>query len=319
VSVVALWLPATASAHLRTGVVAVDSRASVFPVEEALRDAVGVRLSESDQAIQLSVRRRHEVVVLGYAGEPFLRLNAAGLEVNSASPTASVVGLLKPRRPSPPADGPRWRLQPGRRTAIWHDARVRALPASVARRVWSVPVVVDGRQARLAGEVWRVPAPSPWPWVAAGVAVVAATALVLRSRPPWARRAGIVLGVVCATLTVATAAAFALAPTASGGRWVEGANELAFAVFGLAVVAWGSADARPIAGGALGLLALWVGLTKTSVFAHGVVLSAFPDTPTRGLVLGALSFGAAATAAGLAVFVSIQRARRPRRPTEPVS
>jgi hypothetical protein len=66
-------------------------------------------------------------------------------------------------------------------------------------------------------------------------------------------------------------AAFALAASASAGRWIEGANESVFAV-----VARGSADARSVAGGALGLLALSVGLSKVPVFLHGVVLSAFP-------------------------------------------
>lgn len=98
------------------------------------------------------------------------------------------------------------------------------------------------------------------------------------------RPAAAVFGAVAALGTVATAATFALQGSASQGRWVEGANELVFALVGLAVLARGSADARSIAGGALGLLALSVGLSKTPVFLQRVVLSAFPATLTRVLV-----------------------------------
>lgn len=55
---------------------------------------------------------------------------------------------------------------------------------------------------------------------------------------------------------------------------VEGANELVFVLVGLAVIARGSANARAVAGGALGLLGLAVGLSKVPVLLHGVVLSA---------------------------------------------
>jgi hypothetical protein len=135
--------------------------------------------------------------------------------------------------------------------------------------------------------------------------VVSATALLLNLRRSLLRRGGIVFGAVSAVLTIFTAAAFALATSASAGRWIEGANELAFALAGVAVLVWGPAGARPIAGGALGLLAVWVGVSKVSVFAHGVVLSALPATLSRVLVVCTLSAGAVAIAAGLAMFASL--------------
>lgn len=308
VAFLALLLPPPASAHLRTGVVAVDYRTRVFPLHGPLRAALGVRVYESDQALGLAARRGHVVVALGYTGEPFLRIDGEGVTVNASSPTAAAVGLLgQAHRSSGVAPG--WHLKSDRRTAIWHDARVRLLPPGVQRRRWAVPLIVDGRRVRLEGEIWRVEAPSPWPWLGLGVPFVALAALLLVRGPSLRRRAAVALGVAAAVGTVAITAAFALAASASAGRWIEGANESVFALVGLVVVARGSADARSVAGGALGLLALSVGLSKVPVFLHGVVLSAFPAGLTRLLVVFTIAVGAAATAVGLAVFFDLLESR----------
>jgi hypothetical protein len=298
--------PPTANAHVRTGVVAVDYRATVIPEPARLRAAADVRVYKTDQAIGLAVRRGHVVVVLGYVGEPFLRIDAAGTAVNASSPTAAAVGLLPRSRPSGGVM-PGWHLRSSRRSAIWHDARVRGLPSGIRRRLWSVPLVVDGRRVRLEGLIWRVPAPSPWPWLVLAMPLVVLAGVVVRRRS-LLRRAAVGLGTLCVVTTILTAAVFALASTASAGKWIEGANEVMFALVGLAVVVRGSADARPIAGGALGLLALWAGLSKVPVFLHGVVLSSLPATPTRALVALTISAGAAATVVGLAVFFELLEA-----------
>ncbi len=81
-----------------------------------------------------------------------------------------------------------------------------------------------------------------------------------------------------------------------------------FVLVGLAVVALGSANTRPVVGGALGLLGLAVGLTKLPVFLHGVVLAAFPAALTRASVVLAISAGVAAAACGVAVFFELLEA-----------
>lgn len=296
---VVLVTPTPASAHVRASAVAVDYRARVFPLRPELRAALAARVYKTDQALGLTVRRGHTVVVLGYTGEPFVRIGDDGVAVNASSPTAGAVGLLRS------TSGRGWRLQAGRRTVVWHDARVRGLPPELDRGRWSVPVVVDGRRLRLEGEIWRIHVPSPWRWLAFGVPFVAVALWLVIRRRTSLRPAAVAFGVAAAAGTIATAATFALAATASGGRWAEAANELVFALVGLGVVARGSADARPIAGGALGLLALWVGLSKVPVFLHGVVLAALPATPTRLLVAFTISVGAAATVAGLGVLFDV--------------
>jgi hypothetical protein len=296
----ALIGPAAAGAHVRTGRVAVDYRASVSALSPPLASTVVVRIYESDLALGLTVEKHHQVVVLGYVGEPLLRIGTGGVDVNESSPTAAGMGLLKGARKTG------WLLRARGRSFIWHDARVRGLPGGVERRRWTVPVVVDGRSARLAGEIWRVHAPSPWPWLALGTVFLAVTAVLLAgSRKPLLRTAAAWLGALTAAATLSLEAGFALASTASAGLWIEGANVLVFALAGLAFVALGSADARALAGGALGMLGLAVGLSKLPVLLHGVVLSALPDVVARAAVALVIAAGAAATAVGLAVFFDV--------------
>src|SRR5438477_4097409 len=136
---VALAAPAPAGAHIRPGSAAVDYRVRVFPTHLPLTAHVYL----GDRALRLSVRPGHSVTVLGYGGEPFLRIDA-GVTV-LRSPTAAALGL-DPRHTSG-------------RSFLWHDARVRGLPAGIDRGRWTIPLLVDGRRARLAGELLRVDAP----------------------------------------------------------------------------------------------------------------------------------------------------------------
>ena len=304
--VVALIGPAQAGAHVRTGRVAVDYRASVSSVSPPRAGAVmTVRIYEGDLAVGLTVEKHHRVTVLGYAGEPLLRIGTGGVDVNESSTTAAGMGLVKGARKTAGA-GPEWRHRSSQRAFIWHDARVRGLPRGIARRHWTVPLVVDGHDARLDGVIWRVGAPPFWPWPALGTVFFGASALLLAGRRKWLLRpVSMWLGVLTATATVSLEAGFALAPTASAGTWVEAANVLVFALVGLAFVARGSRDARALAGGALGLLGLAVGLSKVPVLLHGVVLSALPDSAARAAVALTIAAGGAATVIGLAVFFDV--------------
>ena len=87
---VALAAPAGADAHLRSGVVAVDYRASVVSPDPAVK----ARVYQSDRALSVAAEAGHTVVILGYLGEPFVRIGAGRVAVNAASLTAAGLGLL---------------------------------------------------------------------------------------------------------------------------------------------------------------------------------------------------------------------------------
>jgi hypothetical protein len=270
-----LVVPGTAAAHLRTSRSAVDFRASVLPSSAPLR----TRTYRSDLAVGLTLVGRHRVVVLGYLGEPFIRLDPRGVFVNWASPTAAGTKLAPPHARS---NRPIWHQDWNRPIGIWHDARV--LAAEQTGR-WRLPLVVDGRRTFLAGTLVRVPAPAWWPWL-----------LV---------RATTALGMLAAAATLLSAAGFALASGATEGAWIEGANELVFALVGAVVVIRASGDTKALAGGFLGLLGLAAGLTKLPVLLHGIVLSSLPAGLARLAVVVAIAAGAAAATLGLVVFFDV--------------
>jgi hypothetical protein len=114
-----------------------------------------------------------------------------------------------------------------------------------------------------------------------------------------------VLGWASALATILVATGFAAAATSSQATWTEAGNELLFALIGIAVLLRGSRNARALAGGGLGLLALAVGLKSLPVLLHGVVLSALPAELARAAVTVAVAAGAAATVVGLVVFFDV--------------
>jgi hypothetical protein len=200
------------------------------------------------------------------------------------------------------ARGHGWKALSSGRTAVWHDARVRAGGA------WNVPVRVDGRPARLTGVTERVAAPPWWPWLALAAPFALATALLLRSE-----RAAVALGAIAALATVGAAVAFAADRYASKGTIVESVNEVLLAVAGLLVLRFVTQPpaARFGVAAGLGTLALFIGLTKFPALTRGVVLSVLPADVSRVLVAVALAAGAGAVVIGTRFFLAADVRREP--------
>jgi hypothetical protein len=291
-----------ADAHVHSGLSATDYRATAFPLR-GLRTALTLSIYKTDRALRLTVRPGHSVTVIGYLGEPFIRLGGGRVLVNEGSPTAAAAGLLK--KAQRPNAGSRWILESRGQTVVWHSAGLRGLPPGLNRSTWRVPLIVDGRPAALAGEIWRVPAPRLWLWLLIGVPFALATAAIFLRADALMRAAVPILGAIAAAAAAVTALAFAVSGSATEARWVEGGTELALALAGVVLLVRGTPTARVFAAGGLGLLALAVGITRLPVLLHGVVLSAFPATATRLAVAVAIWAGAAASAVGLAVFFDV--------------
>jgi hypothetical protein len=169
-------------------------------------------------------------------------------------------------------------------------------------KLWTIPLSVDGRSTQLTGVLIRVARPPVWPWIVLGLPFVLSTVFVLTRRRALAPVAAVSFGLTASAGMLVTAAGLALDSYSSGGKWVAAANELVFALVGVAFVVRGSPQARAIAGGALGLLGLGVGLSTLPILLHGIVLSVLPDTLARLTVVVTIAAGAAATALGLFVF-----------------
>jgi hypothetical protein len=287
--------PSAAWAHLGSGTVAVDYQASVLRADTS---AYTAQIYQSDRGLSLTLHPGHVVVMLGYLGEPVFRLDRAGLSVNAASPTAAVAGLLK-KAQRIAASTPRWRLQRGRSSVVWHDARVQGLPPGVDRGAWSVSLIVDGRSALLKGRLLRFPAPSLPLWLGILTCLLAAGAspLLLRRRD-LVRAGAIGFAILAAASSVVIALAFAFDAYASPGTWIEGLDEIAFLAVGLGVLLRGPENLHVGAAIGLGLLGLAVGLPNGAVFLHPIVLAILPGTIIRFLVVATIGGGLSAGALG---------------------
>jgi hypothetical protein len=303
----ALLLAATASAHLRSGTLAVDYRARVIGPRFPTGAPFTVRIYSSDRALRLSVRAGHTVTVLGYLGEPFVRIDGAGVAINDASPTAAGAGLVKNGRPVS-GSSPVWALQPGRNVVVWHDRRVQALPPGVSHVAWSLPVLLDGHRTNIRGETWRLGRPALWPWLTLVLVFLAVSALL--ALPKHARRrrtAGIVFGSIAGTAAVAAATGFAIDPYASPGTWIAEFDELAFVAVGFGFLIWGAPKTHVAAAIWLGLIALAVGFSEAPIFLHALVLSTFSGFAARLLATAAIGAGLAATTLGGLLYLTTAR------------
>ena len=309
-SLIALVAPGVASAHVRIGTLAVDVRVRVTNPRASARDAFALSVSEADRALHLTIRNGHRLVVLGYLGEPFLRLDARGLAVNLGSPTAAAAGLVSKSEVARHRDG--WLLRRGVRTAVWRDPRLQEpLPSDVARAGWSIPIRVDGRSTRITGELQRVPAPSLWPWLLVALASGSLGGLgAIGRRRQRIRVSCTVFGAVAVIAGIVAALGPAFEAGASGMR-VAAVYEFLLAAGGVGFAIWGPSEVRVAALGWLALLGLFSGLVCGQVFLHGFVLSVLPATFTRTAAALAVGFGAAGSLLTALFYASAPTLRSP--------
>lgn len=298
---------APASAHLRSGTVAVDYRASIT---QPITTAYSAQIYQSDHGLSLMVKPGHVVVMLGYLKEPVFRLDADGLSVNIASPTALAMHLLAPAK-AVDAMTAHWRLQPGKRSVSWHDARVQGLPAGVRQGVWTVPLVIDGHARALHGELRRFAPPSAWPWLAMlGCWLAAGAAALLPRRHELTRSAALGFATIAAIATAVFASAFALDAYASPGTWIIAVDGIAFLAAGIGVIVRGRRNLHIAAAIWLGLVSLAIALLDGPIFLHPIVLAVLPGTAMRLLAVTAIGAGLNAAAVASLHFSEITETLR---------
>jgi hypothetical protein len=152
-------------------------------------DAVTASIVGGDAFVLLEVAPGTEVVVVGYAGEPYLWFRPDGSVAENASSPARYLNEERfggdvPDGVDPDAP-PEW-IEVGSGAHAWHDHRAHRMdrgrppgaePGDVVLD-GVIPLVVDGRPVDLHVTSTLLAAPSPWPWVllalGAGVAVVLA-------------------------------------------------------------------------------------------------------------------------------------------------
>jgi hypothetical protein len=308
-----------AAAHGIGGTEPTNYETTLTRVQPAVR-GIDVEVIDLGDHLRLTNDTGRDVVVLGYDGEPYLRVGPRGVFENRRSPATYLNRSRVPdTRPPAAADAdaaPEWQRVGDGRSVSWHDHRAHFMGSQAPPVVqddpdrrhvldrWTV-VLRDGeRTIRVRGLLTWVPPPSPWPWVA--VAVGTAALVIGLSRKRWWR----------AVLVVALAALVVSAFLHACGHWQASsaaigtkAGESIYSILGVAlglfalIWAWrrGVEAAVPFVLIAAIFLLVAGGLADISTLGHSQVPSSLAPTVARLAVALTIGLGA-----GLAVAAALR-------------
>jgi hypothetical protein len=186
-----------------------DFRTVVTSIEPQT-DAITVTIEGGDAFVRLVVRPGHEVLVSGYEGEPYLRVNADGtVEENQISPATFYnqaryggdvpSGVTAESALARPAQ---WRTVGTGGTWAWHDHRAHLMSPDpligmepgdqLAPQL--IELTVDGEPVAVEVVTTLQAPPSRWPAVAGLFVGLTALVAVLIGGPRTAARTGVVVG-----------------------------------------------------------------------------------------------------------------------------
>ncbi|WP_320065061.1 hypothetical protein [Micromonospora sp. RTGN7] len=323
-----LGTAAPAVAHGADAPDGTDYRVEVTGVAPG-RPGLTVRAVEAGARLELVNRTGRPVEVIGYSGEPYLRIGPDGVFENSRSPATYLNRTLAGDATLPdradPAAAPDWRRIDDGPAARWHDrrtlwqepdppARVVADPTREQRvRDWTVPLRDGAEPVEIRGTLDWVPPPDPYPWWLAttlGFLLVGAAGLLAAGTPAGARAfagVGAALsagGLAAIVFTVgreldagASGVGGVLAGLLTGQVWALLTGLGALAAGGYALARRPAADFAVALAGAC--LALFVGVTNLAVLSRSVPPLPWPGGLARTLLALILATGAGATAAGI--------------------
>jgi len=201
-----------AGAHGVGGLEPTNYETTVRGIEPSV-PGLEVRAIDLGASIELRNDTGDDVLVYGYQGEPYLRIEPRGVWENARSPAVFLNRSRIPTREAPhdryDADAPpEWRKISNAPVADWHDHRTHWMatedPAAVRRdpgrvhvviRDWKVPLRVDGREVNVTGDALWVPGQSPWPWIIGAVALALLVVGIGRTRV-WAAMMQVALAVL---------------------------------------------------------------------------------------------------------------------------
>ncbi|MER7442400.1 hypothetical protein [Micromonospora avicenniae] len=335
---------APAAAHGADAPDGTDYRTTVTGIAPAL-DGLEIRAVEAGARLELTNHTGRPVEVIGYSGEPYLRVGPDGVYENTHSPatylnrTISGDTTLPPE--ADPAAEPSWRRVADGPSVRWHDQRALyqegAPPAAALAapgrehrvRDWSVPLRAGSEPMEIHGTLDWVPPPDSYTWWAVtivGLLAVGALGLLPAGSVPGGRAlAGV--GALLAT-GGAAAVAYTVGRTLDAGAQGLGGlllglltGQLWALLTGLGAIAAGAyaLARRPAADFTVALagacLALFAGVANATVFARAVAPAPWSATWARVLLAAVLITGVGATAAGALRLHAARNATPRRTPT----
>ena len=190
-----------ASAHTVGGSGATDFHSVLDAITPAV-PGLGLKVVENGTKLELTNTTGTDVVVDGYANDPFLRVGPDGVFENMQSPATYLDEDRWAKTPVPagidPTGPPQWRKVSSGTVWRWHDHRIHwmsnAQPPAVKAApnkthqisAWTVTLHWGGQDVTASGRLLWVPGPSRVVWFGA-IALVLALGVLVITRP-WARR-----------------------------------------------------------------------------------------------------------------------------------
>jgi peroxiredoxin len=335
---VAVLVPLTAapaSAHAADAVTATDYRSVITSVRPAVA-GLSIREIETGSRLQVVNHTGRDVTVLGYAGEPYLRIGAGGgVWENTRSVATYTNRTIAGTNPIPASadnKGVAWRRVGGGDRVRWHDHRTHWMipqkPPLVAADPghahaiglpWQVQLVAGSTPVTVTGTLTYLPPPTWQAWWALVLLAAAAVALLGgRLRLRWAAPAALTSAVALSVVdSVGQVIDFGYAgPGILGGLLAHHPYPVltwAGAIGALVLYLRGSSIAPFTVGLAGACVAVLAGLPRVGVFHHAVGPVPWSTTWSRWCVAGAVGLAAGA------VLAEWWRSRRPpgKRPVRP--
>jgi hypothetical protein len=217
-----LWLTvaaAPASAHSVSGQSATNFRTTLRSVTPTV-PGLEVKVVESGSRLEAENRTGQELIVLGYKGEPHLRIGPDGVFQNKLSPATYLNASRKGGTPSEAAEKAKvgdtdWEKVSSEPVARWHDHRIHwmgninppdvrnspgerhVIKMSQTDPQWAVRMRLGAQEVVTKGDLVWEPGPSPLPWFAL-ILVSLAVVVVVGQRAAWGSGLAAVMAVLLA-------------------------------------------------------------------------------------------------------------------------
>jgi hypothetical protein len=270
------------------------------------------RAVDLDTSIELRNDSEHEVVVLGYQSEPYLRIGPRGVWRNARSPAVFLNRTAVPRTSAPSRQydakaPPRWEKISDTPVTIWHDHRTHWMGAvdpptvqhdpgarHVVIRDWRVPLRVGAQKLAVTGDAVWIPGPSPWPWVAGAIVLAAAVVALSRTRR-WVAVMQAALAVLLVSETVHVIGAWQATTASIASRTVSSIYSIGGVIVCVLALAWMRRRDPWAATPAVLIAGLFVlvagGLADVTALTRSQIPTTLPDGLARLTVTIALGVG----------------------------
>ncbi|MFM7060575.1 MAG: hypothetical protein ACKOZL_05230 [Actinomycetes bacterium] len=262
---------------------------------------ISVRAIDLGTQVELRNRSTGTVVVLGYEGEPYLRVDRRGVWENRRAPATALNRSDTPTGTVPPGldatAPPDWVRISASPVARWHDHRAHWMGRGAVRdEPWEIPVRVDGTRADIVGSLDTRPTPATAAWLGLAAAL-ALTIGLLSGLRRWPAVLAVGLVIVVASETLHTIGAWSVSSAGPGARVLGAAPSIlailiAVGALGRLAERWRNPDAAtPLILVAGLFLAIAGGIADLGSLTHAVVPSDLDPLVVRLTIAIALGGG----------------------------